>query len=81
MKFIVNEVKNLGYDYLRVYTDKVVNFASTKLYDKEFDIVEDYTYPDKLGKTENFVVYTKFLTKEKEKWNNRPLKEDDNYSF
>lgn len=81
LRYLINEVKSLGYDYLRVYTDKVVNFASTKLYDKEFDIVENYTYPDKLGVTGNFVIYTKFLKNKKEKWNNRPLNEDDNYDF
>ena len=34
----MDEVKSLGYKYLRVYTDKIENFVSTKLYDKVFDI-------------------------------------------
>lgn len=81
LEFITNEVKKKGYKFLRVYTDKVVNYASTKLYDKMFDFVEDYSYPDKLGRTNNFVVYTKVLDGKKEKWSNRPLNEDDNYEF
>lgn len=81
LEYIMGEVKKLNYKYLRVYTDKVVNYASTKLYDKYFDIKENYTYPDKLGKTGNFIIYTKYLKDKKEKWNNMPLKEDDNYNF
>lgn len=81
LKFIINEVKNLNYDYLRVYTDKVVNAVSTKLYDKTFDLREDYTYPDKIGQTNNFVVYTIFFNDKHEEWHNRPLNEDDNYEF
>ena len=79
LEHIIQEVVSLNYSYLRVYTDKVENFASTKLYDKTFDAREDYTYPDKIGKTNNFVVYTKFLTTKHELWNNTPLNEDDNY--
>ena len=81
LNFIINEVKLLNYDYLRVYTDKKVNYESTLLYDKVFDLKENYTYPDKLGKTNNFVVYSKFLKDYKNPWNNRPLNEDDNYDF
>lgn len=81
LNYIVDEVKSLGYQYLRVYTDKVVNYISTKLYDKIFDIKENYTYPDEIGKTNNFVVYTKFLTDKQERWNNKPLNEDDNYDL
>ncbi len=81
LNFIIDEIKALRYEYIRVYTDKVENYLSTKLYDKLFDIKEDYTYPDKLGKTNNFVIYTKFLTDKKEKWNNTPLNEDENYDF
>ena len=81
LNFIMQEVKYLKFNYLRVYTDKVENFASTKLYDKTFDVREDYSYPDKLGKTNNFVVYTKFLTHEHGLWNNTPLNEDDNYAL
>lgn len=79
LDFIMKEVASLCYSYLRVYTDKVVNKVSTILYDKKFDLVEDYKYPDKIGKTNNFVVYTKFLSQEKQKWNNMPLNEDENY--
>lgn len=81
LEYIINEVKSLGYQYLRVYTDKVVNYVSTKLYDKMFDIKEEYTYPDKIGKTGNFIVYTKFLTDKQESWNNTPLNEDGNYDL
>ena len=81
LKYIINEVKLHGYEYLRVYTDKKENYISTLLYDKLFDLKENYTYPDKLGKTNNFVIYTKFLTDKREKWNNIPLQEDDNYDF
>ena len=81
LQFIINEVKSLKYKYLRVYTDKVVNKISTLLYDKVFDLKEEYTYPDKIGKTNNFVIYTKYLSNEKEKWNNIPLNEDENYNF
>ncbi|MBQ9795848.1 MAG: GNAT family N-acetyltransferase [Clostridia bacterium] len=81
LNYIINEVKSLNYEYLRVYTDKKENYVSTLLYDKLFDLKENYTYPDKIGKTNNFVVYTKFLTNKKEKWNNTPLQEDENYNF
>lgn len=81
LNYIIDEVKALNYDYLRVYTDKEVNFASTKLYNQVFDFCEDYTYPDKLGKTNNFVIYTKCFKQSFDKWNNAPLNEDDNYSF
>lgn len=81
LKFIINEVKKLGYEYLRVYTDKVVNPESILLYEKTFDVREDYNFPDKIGNTNNFVVFTKFLSDKKELWNNTPLNEDDNYSF
>lgn len=81
LKYIVEEVKHQGYDYLRVYTDKIVNNISTKLYDNCFDFKEDYTYPDKLGKTNNFVIYTKCFNGKMNKWNNRPLGEDDNYNM
>lgn len=79
LKKIMAEVKSLNYEYLRVYTDKVVNSISVKLYDKIFDIKEDYTYPDNIGKTNNFVVFSKFLKTGQAPWNNRPLNEDDNY--
>lgn len=72
---------SLNYDYLRVYTDKIVNSTSIKLYNKIFNIQEDYRYPDKLGKTKNFVIFTKFLKHKKLKWNNFPLNEDNNYNF
>lgn len=81
LNFIIKEVKTLKYNYLRVYTDKIENFISTKLYDKLFDIKEDYTYSDKIGNTNKFLIYTKFLTGKKELWNNTPLNEDDNYEF
>lgn len=81
LNFIIDEVESLGYDYLRVYTDKVVNPISIKLYDKAFDIREDYTFPDKIGKTNNFVIYTKSFNGVCEKWKNRPLNEDDNYNM
>lgn len=81
LKFILDEVKSLGYKYLRVYTDKIENFISTKLYDKVFDIKEDYSYHDKIGQTNNFIIYTKFLSDKKELWDNRPLNEDENYIF
>lgn len=81
LNFIIQEVKSLQYNYLRVYTDKVENFISTKLYDKLFDVREEYTYPDKIGNTNNFLVYTKFLNDKYELWNNTPLNEDDNYGF
>lgn len=81
VQFIIDEVKSLNYSYLRVYTDRVVNYASTVLYDKLFDLKEDYLYPDKIGLTKNFVVYTKFLKDKHEQWNNRPLNEDENYDF
>ncbi|MBQ4557855.1 MAG: GNAT family N-acetyltransferase [Clostridia bacterium] len=81
LNYIIAEVKKMKYDYLRVYTDKVVNYVSTKLYDKLFDLREDYTYPDKIGSTNNFVIYTKFLSDKKEKWNNTPLNEDYNYDI
>ena len=81
LKYIINEVKRLEFKYLRVYTDKIVNLISTKMYDKTFDLRENYLYPDKIGNTKNFVIYTKFLTNEQEKWNDRPLNEDENYNF
>lgn len=81
LNYIIKEVRNLNYKYLRVYTDKKVNPISILLYDRLFDIKEDYTYPDKLGKTGTFVVYSKLLTNEKQKWDNTPLNEDFNYSF
>ena len=81
LNFIIEEVTSLQYNYLRVYTDKVENFVSTKLYDKLFVIREDYTYPDKIGNTNNFLVYTKFLKDRCELWDNIPLNEDDNYEF
>jgi GNAT superfamily N-acetyltransferase len=81
LRFIIKELEGLDYSYLRVYTDKVVNFISTKLYDSVFDAVEDYKYLDKIGKTNNFVIYTKFLKDKHEMWNNIPLNEDDNYDF
>ena len=81
LNYVINEIKLLNYAYVRVYTDKVENFVSTKLYKKLFDLEEAYTYPDKLGSTGNFVIYSKFLTNENELWNNRPLNEDDNYNF
>lgn len=81
LHFIIQEVKDLGYKNLRVYTDKIVNDKSIILYSKYFDICEDYTYPDKIGKTNNFVIFSKFFTDEKTKWNNFPLGEDDNYTI
>lgn len=81
LKYIIKEVKQCGYDYLRVYTDKIENYPSTRLYDKLFDVREDYKYPDKLGNTNNFVIYTKFLSQKKDLWNNKPLNEDENYCF
>ena len=54
MEFIIEDVKKQGFKNLRVYTDRVVNHESTFLYNKYFDICEDYTYPDKIGKTNNF---------------------------
>lgn len=81
LQYIINEVKSLKYDYLRVYTDEVVNSISVILYTKMFDIKEKYTYPDKIGKTNNFVVFTKFLSNKQKKWNNTPLNEDENYNF
>lgn len=81
LNYIINEVKKLNYDYLRVYTDKVVNYISTILYDNTFDLKEDYIYDDKIGRTGNFVIYTKFLKNKKEKWDNKPLNEDDNYEI
>ena len=81
MEFIIEDVKKQGFKNLRVYTDRVVNHESTFLYNKYFDICEDYTYPDKIGKTNNFVVFSKLFTKEKLKWNNYPLGEDDNYEL
>ena len=81
LSFIIEEVKPLGYSYLRVYTDKVVNAVSLKLYDKFFELKEDYTYPDKIGATNNFVIYTKSFNGIEDKWNNRPLGEDDNYEL
>ena len=81
LKFIIEETKNLGYESLRVYTDEYVNKESIFLYDKFFDICEDYTFPDKIGKTKQFVVFSKFFTSKREKWNNKPLGEDENYTF
>ena len=81
LNFIMNEVKNLGYSYLRVYTDKVVNKESVMLYEKIFDVKESYLYPDKIGKTKNFVVFSKFLNDKQQLWNNTPLNEDENYNF
>ena len=81
LNFIIKEVETMGYNYLRVYTDKVVNEISTKLYDKIFELKEDYTFPDKIGKTNNFVVYTKSFNGIYNKWDNRPLNEDDNYEL
>lgn len=79
--YIMDEVRSLKYNYLRVYTDKIVNPVSIILYDKLFDLREDYSNPDKIGQTNNFVVYTKFLSNERERWNNTPLNEDENYNF
>ena len=39
LNFIIDEVKKLNYDYIRVYTDKIVNHTSTKLYDKIFLLI------------------------------------------
>ena len=81
LKCIIREVKSLNYPYLRVYTDEVVNPVSIKLYEKVFDLKERYTYPDKIGLTGNFVVFTKFLSDKKQMWNNQPLNEDENYEL
>lgn len=35
----------------------------------------------KIAKTNNFVIYTKCFNGNCEKWNNRPLNEDDNYNM
>lgn len=78
---IIDEVKSKGFQYLRVYKDKVVNRESCELYKKYFDLCEDYLADDKLGKTNQFVIYSKWLCDKKDHWNNRPLNEDDNYSF
>lgn len=82
LDFTINQVKCNNYNAFRTYTDKVVNADSVRLYEKAGLIIEDYTYPDKLGETGNFVVFTKMLKSEKiELWDNRPLNEDDNYDF
>lgn len=81
MQYIIDEVKALNYDYLRVYTDKVVNPISILLYNKMFDVKEAYLNSDKIGWTKNFVVFTKYLNNKREKWHNRSLNEDDNYNF
>ena len=81
LQYIIDEVKALNYDYLRVYTDKVVNPISILLYNKMFDVKEAYLNSDKIGWTKNFVVFTKYLNNKREKWHNRPLNEDDNYNF
>ena len=61
-----------GATYLNTWVGaKITMGLKTKLYDKLFDIKENYTYPDALGKTNNFVIYTKFLSDKKDKWNNQ----------
>lgn len=80
--FILDKVIKKKYNYFRVYTDKVVNEESVCLYLKKEMIMENYSYSDNLGKTGNFVVFTKVLKSNgKDLWNNRPLNEDSNYKL
>ena len=82
LEFTTNLAKENNYNYFRIYTDKVENKESVELYKKAGFLIEDYTYPDKLGKTGNFVVFTKILKSNgNDLWNNRPLNEDENYYF
>jgi hypothetical protein len=60
----------------------MVNYPSVCLYEKNSLIKERYSYPDKLGKTGSFVVFTKILkSNNNDLWNNRPLNEDFNYEI
>ncbi len=80
--FTLDRVKKAGFNYFRLYTDKVVNKASVQLYTKKSMTIEPYTFGDALGKTGNFVVFTKVIESNgNDLWNNRPLGEDDNYDF
>lgn len=79
--FIFDRVKQKGYRYLRVYTDKVVNFESVEFYKSKNMILEPYTFDDKLGRNGNFVVFTKVISSDGgDLWNDKPLGEDDNYT-
>lgn len=77
----IDLVSKLQYKYFRVYTDIVVNRDSCKLYNKFFDVCEKYTADDNLGKTNQFVIYTKWLSADKNLWNNTLLNEDDLYDI
>ena len=82
LEFTINRVKDRNFNYFRVYTDEAVNYPSVCLYEKESLIKERYSYPDKLGKTDSFVVFTKILkSNDNDLWNNRPLNEDFNYEL
>ncbi len=80
--FTFNLVKKRKYKYFRLYTDKKVNQDSVRLYIKKSMIQEPYTYPDKLGKNGNFVVFTKIIKSNGcDLWNNIALNEDENYNL
>lgn len=43
--------------------------------------MEKYSYPDDIGKTNKFVIFSKNIKNTKFcYWNNKPLNEDGNYS-
>lgn len=82
LDFTIKRVKDRNFNYFRVYTDEVVNYESSCLYEKEGLIKERYSYPDKLGNNGNFVVFTKVLSScGEDLWDNRPLNEDFNYDI
>lgn len=79
--FTLKRVKQHKYNYFRLYTDKVVNQDSIKLYTKKGMFIEPYTFDDAIGKNGNFVVFTKILRSNgHDLWDNKPLGEDDNYN-
>jgi len=78
--FTLERVVKHNYNYFRIYTDKVVNSDSVKLYESKGLILEPYTFDDAIGRNGNFVVFTKVLKSNgTDLWNNRPLCEDGNY--
>lgn len=80
--FTLKQVKKQKYNYFRLYTDKIINSDSIKLYMKKGMTQEAYTYPDALGKTGNFVIFTKIIKSTgHDLWNNSPLNEDENYNL
>ena len=82
LDFTINRVAERNFNYFRVYTDEKVNYESVCLYERAGLFKERYTYPDKIGSTESFVIFTKVLnSNNNDLWNNRFLNEDFNYEL